>query len=522
MRGRGGVRRGRGELRRPGGAQPGPLRQEGGHAGPRRAARGLHVAATWSTRIQAADERRGPAPDRGRRRRAATATWRSSSCATRRPATVEEVPTSWLFVFIGASPRTDWLGDDVARDDKGFLLTGPELLAAAGAGRWPLERPPFVLETSMPGRLRRRRRAAGLDEAGRLGGRRGRDGGPPRAPLPGDGLMTARSTICRAARPAPRRARRRAARPSSPRPARRCRSRRATSCSARAGRPTSGGCCSTGTLELVRRVGHEDTVLGDHGHAGPVGRRVPGLGPARRLHGDRPRPSAAAGCCGCPPSALGELAQAWFPFGVHLIKGLIQTVRNIESTARQREALVALGTLAAGLAHEINNPASAATRAVDALQRHLRRAAGLAAPARRGRHLRRAVRRARRAPAGSCGRRRWPTSPLAAARTGRTSCPTGSRSTSVDRGLAGRTRPRRRRRRRRLVRAGGRDGRRDPALDPALHWVASSLSTAALLGRGEGVDPAGLRPGGGGAVLLPARPRLGAAHRRHRGAARAR
>ena len=69
-----------------------------------------------------------------------------------------------------------------------------------------------------------------------------------------------------------------------------------------------------------------------------------------------------------PAEALGVMAQAWFPFGVHLIKGLVQTVRNIESTARQREALVALGTLAAGLAHEINNPASASTRAVDALQ----------------------------------------------------------------------------------------------------------------------------------------------------------
>ena len=63
----------------------------------------------------------------------------------------EEVPTSWLFVFIGASPRTDWLGADVARDAKGFVVTGQDLFASSPAPSWPLTRAPFALESSVPG-----------------------------------------------------------------------------------------------------------------------------------------------------------------------------------------------------------------------------------------------------------------------------------------------------------------------------------------------------------------------------------
>jgi thioredoxin reductase (NADPH) len=64
----------------------------------------------------------------------------------------EDVSSSWLFVFIGASPRTDWLGPDVLRDEKGFVITGQDLVGASQPGhRWPLARAPFALETSVPG-----------------------------------------------------------------------------------------------------------------------------------------------------------------------------------------------------------------------------------------------------------------------------------------------------------------------------------------------------------------------------------
>jgi len=58
------------------------------------------------------------------------------------------VPADALFVLIGAQPRTDWLGDAVARDQWGFILTGPDLPAET---RWPSGRPPLPLETSLPG-----------------------------------------------------------------------------------------------------------------------------------------------------------------------------------------------------------------------------------------------------------------------------------------------------------------------------------------------------------------------------------
>ncbi len=71
--------------------------------------------------------------------------------ADRSSGATEEVPSSWLFVFIGASPRTGWLGPEVIRDDRGFVVTGQDLGGPTPASRWPLARAPLALETSVPG-----------------------------------------------------------------------------------------------------------------------------------------------------------------------------------------------------------------------------------------------------------------------------------------------------------------------------------------------------------------------------------
>src|SRR5450631_3675664 len=64
----------------------------------------------------------------------------------------ERVPASSMFIFIGALPRTDWLGELVERDERGFILTGPDLIRDGQHPKgWNLERDPFLLETNVPG-----------------------------------------------------------------------------------------------------------------------------------------------------------------------------------------------------------------------------------------------------------------------------------------------------------------------------------------------------------------------------------
>jgi thioredoxin reductase (NADPH) len=63
----------------------------------------------------------------------------------------ERLAATAAFVFIGARPQTDWLGDSLARDEGGFIVSGPAVQRIEGRHRWRLERDPMLLETSLPG-----------------------------------------------------------------------------------------------------------------------------------------------------------------------------------------------------------------------------------------------------------------------------------------------------------------------------------------------------------------------------------
>ena len=65
---------------------------------------------------------------------------------------------------------------------------------------------------------------------------------------------------------------------------------------------------------------------------------------------------------------LATMMREWFPMAVHMLEGLFFGIQNVQQTVAQRERLLALGSLSAGLTHELNNPAAAAVRATSSLR----------------------------------------------------------------------------------------------------------------------------------------------------------
>ncbi|MDQ1013830.1 ATP-binding protein [Streptomyces afghaniensis] len=125
-----------------------------------------------------------------------------------------------------------------------------------------------------------------------------------------------------------------------------------------------------GTVVLYRRVGGDDvevTRTSQRGvYAGSMqaylGDRVP------QVYNNSMRVTEPTRFFVLPADTFAGIMQDWFPMAVHLLEGLFFGSKNTQRAIGQRERLLALGSLSAGLTHELNNPAAAAVRATATLR----------------------------------------------------------------------------------------------------------------------------------------------------------
>ncbi len=125
-----------------------------------------------------------------------------------------------------------------------------------------------------------------------------------------------------------------------------------------------------GTLVMSRRVGADDIETGRTSSVGVyagafmayLGDRVP------QVYNNSVRVTEPSRFFVLDSDKFAQLMSDWFPMAVHLLEGLIFGNKSAQEAIGQRERLLALGSLSAGLTHELNNPASAAVRATAALR----------------------------------------------------------------------------------------------------------------------------------------------------------
>ena len=126
----------------------------------------------------------------------------------------------------------------------------------------------------------------------------------------------------------------------------------------------------TGTMVMSRRVGEDDVEVTRTSAPGVyagaffayLGDRVP------QVYNNSLRAIEPSRFFVLEATRFARLMTDWFPMAVHLLEGLLFGTKNTQEAIGQRERLLALGSLSAGLAHELNNPAAAAVRATGSLR----------------------------------------------------------------------------------------------------------------------------------------------------------
>ncbi|MGW1130225.1 ATP-binding protein [Streptomyces griseoluteus] len=130
-----------------------------------------------------------------------------------------------------------------------------------------------------------------------------------------------------------------------------------------------------GAVVLSRRIGAEDVEVARTSQRGVYGGAMQAyLGDrVRQLYNNSMRVTEPTRFFVLPAPVFAEVMRAWFPMAVHLLEGLFFGSKSTQAAIGQRERLLALGSLSAGLTHELNNPAAAAVRATSALRERVAR-----------------------------------------------------------------------------------------------------------------------------------------------------
>jgi signal transduction histidine kinase len=130
----------------------------------------------------------------------------------------------------------------------------------------------------------------------------------------------------------------------------------------------------SGTVSVSRRSGQSEVEVNRSDHAGSyMGATQAYLADDQygRVYTMTVRAITPARFFVLPGESFGHMIREWFPMAIHLLEGLLFGMRNSQAAINQRERLSALGSLTAGLMHELNNPAAAASRATVALRQRV-------------------------------------------------------------------------------------------------------------------------------------------------------